>query len=361
MRDEVNEPPATEQSGGTEARRFVPIGKPGNPRWLVPAGQRVSGADFAGWGPYRLSSRLAWSASKAALRWGFASRASKRHEFQFQQAASLDWQALGWQRSHEPYIFIYLGTPGTNRKAVLHLIDPISAACELIVKLPLTEPAQVAIAHEAQTLRELEREAFIAAPRLVCFDPASNVCSQTVVRGMRCGRQFTREIATVLQSLMHPQEIINLSDAASWLQQQTNLLEMSAEDVLLVAAALDAISHDRELPGVRIHGDFAPWNIKLQADGSAALVDWEDSRPRGLPLHDAYHFVHQTRYLFGKQPRPGFRELRFRYSCPLDFGTRRQLEIAYLLDALRQQLAEGDRAHAAFLRATLRLTLSEYA
>ena len=109
---------------------------------------------------------------------------------------------------------------------------------------------------------------------------------------------------------------------------------------------------------MRIHGDFAPWNIKLPT-GSAVLVDWEDSQVRGLPLHDAYHFVHMARCLFGKRPRPASQELRFRYAFSLTGAQRRQLELAYLVQMLLREFGPPSQTYTAFLLATLRKAMKE--
>lgn len=45
------------------------------------------------------------------------------------------------------------------------------------------------------------------------------------------------------------------------------------------------------------HGDFAPWNVRSQEDGSVFALDWEHGRPDGLPWFDVLHFGFQTDYL----------------------------------------------------------------
>ncbi len=296
---------------------------------------------------------------KSALRWGGGRAFPLVEPKEVEWIAGLDWRALGWCRPALPEPLVYLGTPGPRRKAVVHLIDPASHACELIVKVPLTPGAKTAIEHEAETLLQLQREEFKAAPRLVVFDRLRYVSSQTVIRGSRCGMQLMRETAALLQSLMRSGETITLQEIATrFAAARHTCLNLAATEAAVVDRAVEEITDSCELPAARIHGDFAPWNIKLQADGSAALIDWEESQPRGLPLQDGFHFGHITRYLFGLRPKPLFAHLPLRSPRSVGLSLRRKLEIAYLLQTLFLQLSRGNQKHSQFLLTTLRMTIS---
>ncbi len=294
---------------------------------------------------------------KSVMRWGGGRALPAADPKHVDWIGELDWRALGWRRPALPEPLVYLGTPGPRRKAVVHLIDAASHACELIVKAPMTEGARVAIEHEAETLLRLQCEGFDAAPRLVAFDADKSVSSQTVMRGVRGGMTLTREVALLLRSLALPGQSITLQEAACPLKKEASRFELSAADARTIQRALEELDDTSELPAVRMHGDFAPWNIRLQS-GAAALVDWEDSEPRGLPLHDAYHFVHMARYLFGRSPRPAFRDMGLPRLAASNSVLRRKLELAYLLQRLFREPAASNGAHAAYLLATLRLTMA---
>ncbi len=339
-------------------KTFFALGRADNPRWLAPAGYRPHDESFLGWQPYRLTSRFAWSAMKSVVRWGVAPAKLPPDNFYVKCIADLDWRKLGWCHTAEPEPLVYLGTPGPRRKAVVHLVDPVSHACELIVKVPMQDAAKRAICHEAQTLLELQREGFVAAPRLVSLDEAAGIASQTVVTGARAGLSGTREVAVLLQSLERRGESITLRQVASSLEPKASRLDVTAADAAAVTRALAQMDDPSGLPAVRIHGDFAAWNIKLQ-NGAAALLDWEDSQPRGLPLLDAFHFVHIARCLFGKRPRPVWHELRFRYAFHLTAAQRRQLELAYLLQMLVRESPRPQQTYETFLLATLRQAVAE--
>ena len=332
---------------------FFAMGRPDNPRWLAPTGYRPRDESFLGWQPYRITSRFAWAAMKSAARWGVAPAMLPPDNFYVRCIANLDWREFGWRHKADPEPLVYLGTPGPRRKAVVHLIDPASHHCELVVKVPIAEGAKQAIRHEAQSLLQLEREGFSAAPRLVALDEAAGIASQTVLAGSRAPLKYTRETALLLQSLERPGECLNSQAVTLSLETKLRRLELAAADAPPIRQAIERISDNGDVPAVRIHGDFAPWNIKLQ-NGTAALLDWESSEARGLPLHDAYHFVHIARCLFGKRPRPMWQELRFRYPFILTAPQRRKLELAYLAHMLVTDLASPGQSYASYLLATLR-------
>lgn len=330
---------------------FYPIGPRNNPRWLAPVGYRPREEAFAGWRPHRLASRLAWAAIKPALRW--ASPIALPSDNAYTRCIDrLDWKALGWRCSSSPVPLIHVGTPGPRRKAIVHLVDSGSHACELIVKVPLTEAAGWAIRHEAKTLAQLHKERFSGAPRLVEFDEAAGVASQTAVVGSHVSQKFSREIGVPLQALERHGATTSLQHVASRLVH----VAASNADSIVLTRALNEIDDPTNLPAVRIHGDFAPWNLKLHS-GAATLVDWEDSQPSGLPLHDAYHFVHMVRCLFGKRPRPMWQELRFRYHFALTAAQRRKLELAYLVQMLLREFTH--RTYTKYLLATLHRAVAE--
>ena len=197
-----------------------------------------------------------------------------------------------------------------------------------------------------------------AAPRLVSLDDAAGIASQTVVPGSRAGLKCSREVAVLLQSLERRGECLTLKQVACALEPRAMRLDTRAEDAEVLARAFEEMNDSSELPTARIHGDFAPWNIRLQK-GSAALVDWEDSQACGLPLHDAYHFVHMARCLFGKRPRPVWQELRFRSGLNLTGSQRRKLEFAYLLQTLLRNFPQPEPAYSTFLFATLRQAVAQ--
>ena len=141
--------------GATETATYVAV--PGNEmaRWLLPAASPEIGRVLASWAPYRLWSRVAWAAVRAASQLGRTADLPGASVLEVEGTRGADWESLGWRGGEPPIPVIYLGTPGPRRKAVVHLVDRASGNCKAVVKVPLTEEAKTAILHEAEVLEAL--------------------------------------------------------------------------------------------------------------------------------------------------------------------------------------------------------------
>ena len=51
-----------------------------------------------------------------------------------------------------------------------------------------------------------------------------------------------------------------------------------------------------------MHGDFAPWNIKISDNGEVKVLDWEFGQRAGMPSWDALHYMVQRMCLVEKCP-----------------------------------------------------------
>lgn len=67
---------------------------------------------------------------------------------------------------------------------------------------------------------------------------------------------------------------------------------------------------EQEWATVIQHGDFAPWNVFCQPNGSLCAIDWEEGCVDGFPYFDLIHFITQTAALCsGWSPEQTFRYL----------------------------------------------------
>jgi hypothetical protein len=272
----------------------------------------------------------------------------------------IDWTSVGWKSSTKPVAAVYLGTPGPSRKAVIHLLDPSSGICQMIVKVPINETASPAILREADLLVGLDAEGCTFGPRLLSVDRDRGIAAQTFLPGTNGSRRLLPEYLQLLRSLGLTGEMTSIVEHAATLQEQLLWSVDSGGDLASVMAALSQLCDAKPLPAFWVHGDFAPWNIKHASDGAAALLDWEDARRGGLPLHDAFHFLHIQDYLFGKRPTSHARALNhFAGVVGLTASQCRKLEIAYLAHSYLQRLNGHQPRHSLFLLDTLDLVLRE--
>ncbi|MGB8768866.1 MAG: phosphotransferase [Candidatus Korobacteraceae bacterium] len=271
----------------------------------------------------------------------------------------IDWTSIGWKSDTTPVAAVYLGTPGPSRKAVIHLLDPGSGVCQMVVKVPMNEAARAAILQEAAVLASLAAEQYTLAPRLLSVDRNRSISAQTVLCGRPGSRRLLPEYLQLLRFLKLPGRATSIVEHAATLQEQLLRSASSDRDLATITAALAQLCDANPLPAYWVHGDFAPWNIKHRAD-RLALLDWEDARRGGLPLQDAFHFLHIQDYLFGKPPTSHAEHLsHFASAIGLTAAQCRKLEIAYLAHSYLQRLTQQQTGHADFLLGTLRVALRD--
>ncbi len=340
------------------AQPFLAVPGSGTPRWLIPAQQGRLDSVFETWSPYRLSSRLKWWALRAASGCGHLAALPGSRKVNIYGLGEIDWRRLGWDGAGAPVPLVYLGTPGPTRKAVVHLVEKESGFSRAVVKLPLTTAAKAAILHEAKILAQLTAEGYACAPRTLYVDHSQGIATQSAVDGTPGGRRFKASYWRLLNSLARPGESTTLADQIERMVHRFPVTVARA-DVPAVAAALGSLSDATPLPVFWVHGDFSPWNLRQMADRTATLLDWEDAEPNGLPLQDAFHFLHMQDYLFAKTPRIHHAALEhFGGTIGLSPSVCRLLELSYITQSFLRRKSLDDHCHAAFLAKSMVLLLN---
>ena len=339
------------------SRDFLVI--PGNkPRWLMPATADVAGI-LADWTPYRASSRLKWKAVRILNRVGALSAFPNVSATEIPGLGQVDWRSLGWERRADPIPVIYVGTPGLRQKAVVHLIDKASHTCHAVVKVPLCPGAKDAIVREAGVLLALAEEQYPFAPRLLHLDTARGIAAQQFLPGKSGSRRLRPEYFALLHSLLLPDHQTTLAEQVAFWHEEPLSLFTSKSDLQLMGSALTELADVQSLPACWVHGDFVPWNIRRRTNGPAALIDWEEAESCGLPLQDAFHFLHMQGFLFGERPTAHFEQLA-KFAGSLDISPQqcRKLEIAYVARAWVDS-AKQNPGRAPHLASTVALLLRQ--
>ena len=367
VRAEVSRLPAADPAQGvvsplredspakTAVQEYLVVPGKGTPRWLFPARRHNIGPALACWTPYRWKSQAKWTAIRAAHRAGFLAALPNVTTVRLPGIENIEWRFLGWSGNASPVPLVYVGTPGINRKAVIHLVNPASGTCEAVVKAPLTEAARAAIVREADVLATLAEENYPFAPRLLYVDEERGIATQTALNGRPGSRKLTAGYSTLLRSLMLDGERTTIAGhAAEWREQQ-----LGCEAGMMTAVWREICDLD-PLPACWVHGDFAPWNIRHLPDRRVVLLDWEAAQRSGLPLQDAFHFLHVQDYLFGARSAVHSTEIEpFARSIGLSPEQAGKLEIAYLAHSYFQRLAAGEVQHAEYLLNTLGIALQK--
>ena len=331
------------------------------PRWLIPARGRNLAAALASWSPYRFSSRLKWEVIRAAHSIGVLQGLPQVETIRLEHTEQIDWRAMGWEHDSAPIVLIYVGTPGPRRKAVIHLVDPSTEKCKAIVKVPLGPEAKDAILREAEVLNALAAERYPFSPRLLHLDCESGMATQQFLPGTSATRRFHRKYWELLRSLVSPNATTTIAEITDCGLKRGMTPIADSDMPWLYEPVMAALSDEQLLPACRVHGDFAPWNIRRRSNGAAALIDWEGSQACGLPLHDTYHFLHMQDFLFQRRPTAHFEDVAaIAQSLGIARHLCRKLEIAYLAHTYAGCSPLGQQpARAEFVLRTLALVAGE--
>lgn len=203
-------------------------------------------------------------------------------------------RTAGFPAGRLPVFAVLRGNPNAaGRRDVFLLFDAVEQPVA-VIKAGDGDAARRLIAHEESLLKSLPLHA-TGAPRVrSSFSaPQAAAFAMDFVPGESPTGAATAEVGNILNSWL---------DAA----REIPLAELPAGQRLLGAAAGEALPEPvRSLSELRlrptlIHGDFAPWNVKV-ARGQWTVLDWERGELVGVPGWDWFHFVMQPAVLVRRE------------------------------------------------------------
>jgi len=113
-------------------------------------------------------------------------------------------------------------------------------------------------------------------------------------------------LCELLLSWITIKEASRLSDIALW---QTILENSTGSDEEEIAKL-----GQKKITSCPVHGDFAPWNIKISKNGEVHVLDWESYEAQGVAGWDWAHYMIQSKLLIGKMWAEEAIELTIRWA-----------------------------------------------
>ena len=225
---------------------------------------------------------------------------------------------------------------------------------DLVVKIADTREGKNAIHCESAALKDLYdcQLGGMLLPQLLLENEWEGYLIQvqsylTTQKGKQ-STTLTNLHLTILTALTHLNRRFLLFSETTYYQiiEQLALqqeLRLPREIKELITDVLSENSKKHKFLCHRVHGDFAPWNIKAAPDG-LMIWDWEDSISDGIVFTDIFHFIIRNAILIG--PWSGVDEIlqKIKTACstlqtkatlPVDIDFTISLQIWIALEFLR--------------------------
>jgi hypothetical protein len=324
----------------TAARWFIPLDTPA-----------AAAAAFGVYSPTRLSARAKRTAAQWAARVGLPVWYRDSVCIAQRQPPPLERQlAAGLATTEELRLALSAGAPepARNRKASAALLK-LDGTVVGFAKLAGSPLATMLLKREAAVLTALaNRPAMVdAVPRLLTAGEAGGryYLVQSPVAGWAAPAKLTEAHQTFLSNLQDgpPRPAVETEFVRS-LRPRLQQLNGTGADLIPAVERVTAALDGCRVPTTIVHGDFAPWNLRIRRGGGLAAFDWEYGRVDGLPAVDAAHHELQVGYNMHKwTPAEAARALDAHTADLPNLSPHHvvALQNAYLLDVLTRLAEEG--------------------
>ncbi len=320
-----------------------------DPRWLIPLERGgVAAEALNNYTPYRPAARLKLKILRLMLRTGPVLWRPQKVTIARRNPPELLQRLRGLLPNGEIHLAVSTGTAGPGRKSTLAALDG-SGAPLAFAKMAETATAERLMQNEALILREIgdANRPQLAGPRLLFEGQLDGhpVTIQSPVAGRPAPRNMCESHFLFLQTLSHglPRPGIESAFLRS-LPERLDAVGLSSGGLPLVLHQAIQILAEINLSPTLLHGDFAPWNLRLESNTITAF-DWEYGVLDGLPGLDELHHHWQTGFLLhgwsAKQADGFLWDWASRPPASLGRGHAEALVIIYLLHGLVQRLETG--------------------
>jgi len=196
-----------------------------------------------------------------------------------------------------PRLAMLLGNPrAPGRRFVLMLFNSAGTPAAL-VKAGAGNAAVNLIQSELGFLKT-QPAGLLHAPQVLAECADENFCAFAMdyIDGTPPHPGNTHQAAALMKAWLQPERTFRFMELPV-----ARRLEASAAGDLRWVAAAKALQDARFHPAIH-HGDFAPWNVRVDAAGTWHVLDWERGEFLGPPAWDWFHWVIQHEILARHTP-----------------------------------------------------------
>lgn len=218
---------------------------------------------------------------------------------------------VGWISGKIGYgisdLVVYAGSESERRKITALAIAEKGGA-DVVVKIADTQLATEAIRQESDALRVIVKTTLAGYVPKVIFEGFYEkyyiqIQEALSPNGGQIGSLTDRHFEFLSELSKVGRRVCPLEKTSVWQKVKAQIEDFDVDDLPIeVARVADYVLSDKvasmKICCHRIHGDFAPWNIRVK-HGKLFVFDWEDSIEDGLPFLDILHFIYRQASLVG--------------------------------------------------------------
>ena len=281
-----------EENAGAIHKRFRILRRGGKMLLALPFASAEASTTLSLYAPQRLLARVFTSVLRLVIRAGLPSPLSVE-EIRIAPGDPLceflSGLSASWKKSSSG-LGVFAGNPNAvGRRFVLMLFE--NGRSVAVVKAGVGGPAQELVSAEAAFLQSAGCIG-IAAPLAVLKSERVHAFAMTPLEGSAPRNATAGDLQKVLLPWIDPSASVRLADIPGWARVRAACGE-SPEWRSHCEALETRVVH----PAI-VHGDFAPWNIKVNPkSGAWQVFDWERGEMRGMPCWDWLHFEIQNAVL----------------------------------------------------------------
>ena len=282
--------------------RWRVLRKRGEPLLVVPQSGKAAAASLALYPAQTVKARLVRNVLRAALKLNLP-LPLERAEVRIDSAAPFSSFLVEQGKTGQfPQMGIFAGNPRTEGRRFILLLFGAHNEPVCVVKAGMGEAAGQLIQREQHFLASVPAS-LAGVPKLLgtfCGDNLSAFAME-FLDGEFSSSADTGMMAGLMNSWVQEKQTVFLAATAPWRE-------------LAAAGSSSPLWPRLEKLGARSmrpviwHGDFAPWNMKLdRRTGRCVVFDWERGQLTGVPGWDWFHYVIQTGVLVKKLSPGGLR------------------------------------------------------
>ena len=272
--------------------KFRVVRRGGHPLLFLPAAGRAAATALDLYPAQSPKARAAKALLRLALRWGcgpLLATTSQMIPLADPYLGLLTRAAQGSPPAGPPFA-VLAGNPHAPGRRFVFLLCGADASPMAVVKAGGSVTARRLIAHESRLLADCAGKfTGLPAVRATLVSDRVEAFALDFIRGESPRANSGPAVAALLETWIDRDRTVGLSELPAW----QRLVSTTPTNPL--PPAVQALGESRLRP-VLMHGDFAPWNIKVSGN-QWTVMDWERGERAGIPGWDWFHFVVQPAVL----------------------------------------------------------------